>query len=107
METVKARIGLAETTLVVDANGAYRAQEVLHIDNAASSFSKFACPRAPTLDRQGGRRARQADAVAGAADPRRVRIPLIKTAPGDRLRGGVEIWRQDAGHPRVATSSFR
>ena len=40
VETVGARIGLAETTLVLDANGAYRAQQVLRMDNATEQFPR-------------------------------------------------------------------
>jgi hypothetical protein len=84
VETVGARIGLAETTLVLDANGAYRAQQVLHVDNSTEQFLEIRLPEGADLwtARVAGE-AVKPTVVAGAADRGSVRIPLIKTAPGD------------------------
>jgi hypothetical protein len=84
VETVDARIGLAETTLVLDANGAYRAQQVLHVDNRTEQFLEIRLPEGASLWA-----AKVADepvkptVLPGAADNGCVRIPLIKTAAGD------------------------
>ena len=82
--TMKARIGLAETTLLIDDNGAYRAEQVYHMDNATGQFLEIQLPEGADLWA-----ARVADeavkptALPGATDPLKVRIPIIKTAPGD------------------------
>jgi len=89
VETVQARIGLAETDLVMDASGAYRGQVVYHIDNRTEQFLEIALPEGADLWTavvagepvkptriEGGE-----SALAGQAG--RVRIPIVKTAEGD------------------------
>ncbi len=82
--TVKASIGLAETTLVLDAAGAYRAQAVLRVNNATEQFLEIRLPAGAELwaVRVAGEPVKPTK-VPGKADPRAVRIPLLKTAPGD------------------------
>ncbi len=82
--TVKARIGLAETTLVVDDNGAYRGQLILRMDNATEQFLEIRLPEDARLwtARVAGDAVKPTN-VPGAASPRNVRIPIIKTARGD------------------------
>ena len=82
--TVKARIGLAETTLAVDGAGAYRGQLALRVDNATEQFLEIRLPEGGRLwtARVAGEPVKPT-AVPGSTDARRVRIPLIKTAPGE------------------------
>ena len=90
--TVKAEIGLAETTLAVDANGAYRAQQVLHMNNATEQFLEIRLPEGAELWTAyvAGEpvkpvqtpAATVAGTTAAKAATRDVRIPIIKTAPG-------------------------
>ena len=84
VQVVGARIGLAETMLVLDANGAYRAAAAFRMNNATEQFLEVELPEGaelwtavvadqpvkPIWDRK-------------AADSRRVSIPLVKTAAGD------------------------
>ena len=84
VETVGARIGLAQTDLVMDSSGAYRGQVVYRIDNRIEQFLEVEMPQGAAL---------WTAVVAGepvkptlmddAAAPRRVRIPIVKTASGD------------------------
>ena len=84
VETVGARIGLAQTDLVMDSSGAYRAQVVYRIDNRTEQFLEVEMPQGASL---------WTAVVAGEpvkptlmdddAAPRRVRIPIVKTASGD------------------------
>ena len=84
VETARARIGLAETVLVMDASGAYRAQQTYHIDNRLEQFLEVQMPEGAVL---------WTAVVAGEpvkptvldtkVQPRAVRIPLIKTAAGE------------------------
>ncbi len=88
--TVKASIGMAETTLAVDANGAYRAAETLRMDNATEQFLEIELPEGAELwtARVAGEPVKPTQTPSGeksgaVSNPRRVRIPLIKTAPGE------------------------
>ena len=81
VETVKARIGLAETVLVLDAHGAYRGRQVYRIDNRTEQFLEVLLPAGADL---------WTATVAGEpvkpvrlSEAARVRIPIIKTAAGD------------------------
>jgi hypothetical protein len=82
--TVKARIGLSETRLVVDDNGAYRGQVTLWMDNATEQFLEVRLPEGARLwaARVAGEAVKPTN-PPGAASPQSVRIPLIKTARGD------------------------
>ena len=84
VQTVGARIGLVETTLVLDANGAYRAQQVYHLDNTTEQFLEIQLPPNAELwtARVAGEPVKPTK-VPGAADLRSVRVPLIKTASGE------------------------
>lgn len=84
VETAGARIGLAETVLVLDANGAYRAAVSYRLDNTTEQFLEIELPVDAELwtARVAGQPVKPAK-VPGAAGSRLVRIPLVKTAPGD------------------------
>ena len=81
--TVKARIGLAETKLVVDANGAYRGELALRVDNATEQFLDIRLPEGGTLWTAAWPASRSSRRGPRLDRPARVRIPLIKTAPGE------------------------
>jgi hypothetical protein len=109
VQTVGARIGLVETTLVLDANGAYRAQQVYHLDNTTEQFLEIQLPPEAELwtarvagepvkptkvpQKMGTGTSPDTD-LAGIthvgsepvpifSQPRSVRVPLIKTASGE------------------------
>jgi len=84
VETAGARIGLAETSLVLDANGAYRASVTFRLDNTTEQFLEIELPKGAELwtARVAGE-AVKPTRDPKAADPRLARIPLVKTAPGD------------------------
>ena len=89
VETVGAAIGLAETTLVLDAFGAYRAQQVLRVDNSTEQFLEVRLPEGAVLwtARVAGEPvkpiAKPQAAATSIAKSQVVRIPLLKTAPGE------------------------
>jgi hypothetical protein len=84
IETAGARIGLAQTVLVLDSSGAYRAEQVYRLDNRTEQFLEIQMPEGAAL---------WTAVVAGepvkptlmddAGQAGRVRIPLVKTAEGD------------------------
>jgi hypothetical protein len=84
VETVGARIGLAETHLVVDAEGGYRGAVRYQMSNATEQFLEVRLPQGAQLWT-----ARVAEEpVKPTRDPRNVdpllvRIPLVKTASGE------------------------
>lgn len=84
VETTGARIGLAETKLVLDAHGAYRAEQVYRLDNTTEQFLEVQLPEGAELwtVRVAGQAVKPTQ-VPGAKQAGRVRIPLVKTAPGD------------------------
>ena len=84
LQTAGARIGLAETTLVLDAHGAYRAAQVYRLNNSTEQFLDVELPEGAALWTAwvAGEPVKPTQ-VPGVSDPRRVRIPLVKTAPGD------------------------
>jgi len=84
VQTVGARIGLAETNLVFDPTGAYRAEQIYRLDNATEQFLVVELPEGARLwtATVAGEPAKPTE-VPGAKNPRLVRIPLVKTAPGD------------------------
>jgi hypothetical protein len=84
VQAVGARIGLAETTLVLDPHGAYRAAVTFRLNNATEQFLAVELPEGAALWTAwvAGEPVKPAQA-AGAGD-RVVRVPLVKTAPGDR-----------------------
>jgi len=81
VETVEAKIGLAQTVLVFDSSGAYRAQQTYRMDNRTEQFLEIELPEAAAL---------WTAVVAGQPvkptlmdEARKVRIPIVKTAEGD------------------------
>jgi hypothetical protein len=110
LETARARIGLAFTDLVLDDNGAYRAELTCHIDNSTEQYLEIELPEGATLwtaqvagtavkptqapgqvpPGKGDRHLSQ-ERSSGFSEQKepvplsagRVRIPLVKTAPGE------------------------
>ena len=82
--TAGARIGLAQTLLVLDPSGAYRAAMVYRVDNSTEQFLEVELPPDAQLwtARVAGEPVKPARSTNDQAPPR-VRIPLIKTAPGE------------------------
>jgi hypothetical protein len=99
VETAGASIGLGETVLVVDANGAYRGQQTYHVNNTIEQFLEVQLPPGAQLwtATVAGQAVKPTEVPRGRVSPRRgsglgetgprvpdhVRIPLIKTAEGD------------------------
>ena len=97
VETAGAQIDLAQTTIVVDANGAYRAKVELSLDNSSEQFLDVELPDGATLwtVHVAGEPVKPAQ-VPGSSDARHVLLPVRKTAKGDlNYLRGVEVWRQD------------
>ncbi|HUW58373.1 MAG TPA: hypothetical protein VMZ92_17180, partial [Planctomycetota bacterium] len=85
VETPDARIGLAHTVVVLDTNGAYRAQLVYTMNNAIEQFLHLALPEGATLwtARVDGKLVKPTCDPADTR-PNQVRIPLVKTTEGDQ-----------------------
>jgi hypothetical protein len=82
VETAAARIGLAETLLVVDRSGAYRARQIYRVDNSSEQFLEVALPDGAelwTVTVDGA----PVKPVIGGGKLASVRIPLIRRARGD------------------------
>jgi hypothetical protein len=84
-EFTGAWIRLGETVLVLDAHGAYRGQQTYQVDNTTEQFLEVELPEGAQLwtAHVAGEPVKPSK-VPGAARQRQVRIPLIKTAAGDR-----------------------
>jgi hypothetical protein len=84
VQTAGARIGLAETWLVVDDSGAYRGVQDYHVDNTTEQFLEIQLPDGAALwsVRAADVMVKPVDGAAGSAAGL-VRIPLVKTAAGD------------------------
>ena len=89
LETARAKIGLAFTDLVLDVNGAYRAELTCHIDNSTEQYLEIELPEGATLWTARWRSSAQdpgtpvKPTLVPGQSARRVRIPLVKTAPGE------------------------
>lgn len=83
VETAAARIGLAETLLVVDRAGAYRARQVYRVDNSSEQFLEVALPEAAELWTVTVDGAPVKPVIGAAKAGGSVRIPLIRRARGD------------------------
>ncbi len=84
VQTADARIRLAETLLLCDAQGAFRGRQSYRIDNKTEQYLELQLPPDAELwtAAVAGQPVKPAT-VAGAGAGRQVRIPLIKTAQGD------------------------
>ncbi len=89
VQVAGASIGLAETMLVLDADGAYRAAAIFHTNNATEQFLDVELPGGAVLWTAvvAGEPVKPIDPPkkqGAAQSPGRVLIPLVKTAVGDR-----------------------
>ena len=84
LQTAGARIDLAETTMVLDANGAYRAKVEFTLDNSSEQFLDVELPAGAELwtVHVAGEPVKPAQ-PPGAKDARHVLLPVVKTAKGD------------------------
>ena len=86
LATAGARIGLAQTLLVVDEMGTYRATQEYRVENRTEPFLEIELPEGSRMwtVQVAGEPVKPALAAAGSTSAaQRVRIPLIKTAEGD------------------------
>jgi len=84
VKTAGARIGLAQTNLVLDNNGAYRAEVTYRLDNATEQYLVVRLPASAVLwTAQVDGKPVKPTRVPKAKSDRQVRIPLVKTEPGD------------------------
>ncbi|MGA2618168.1 MAG: autotransporter-associated beta strand repeat-containing protein [Thermoguttaceae bacterium] len=99
VKTAGARIDLAQTALVLDASGGYRAQVSFSLDNTSEQFLQIELPAGaelwtvhvagePAKPIRADRAAASPEAAGDAgtpepADARRVLVPVLKTARGD------------------------
>ena len=82
--TAGARIDLAQTTLVVDAQGSYRAMVELSLDNSSEQFLDVELPADAELwTVRVADQAVKPVKMPGAKDDRHVLVPVLKTAAGD------------------------
>lgn len=86
LTTAGARIGLAQSLLVFDEMGTYRATQEYRVENRTEPFLEIELPDGSSMwtVQVAGEPVKPALAATGAnASKQRVRIPLIKTAEGD------------------------
>lgn len=84
VDTVGARIGLAQTWLSVDQSGTYRAVQSLRVDNSTEQFMEIALPAGADLwTAQVAGESVKPTQTGDPNKPRHVLIPLVKTATGD------------------------
>ncbi|MFM9065979.1 MAG: hypothetical protein ACKOUR_01425, partial [Planctomycetota bacterium] len=82
VETVQARIALAQTELEVDESGTYRGRQTYQVDNGTEQHLEVELPAGATIwTVQVAGEAVRPQAAAGGQH--RVLIPLVKTAQGD------------------------
>lgn len=116
VETAGARIGLAQTLLVVDANGAYRGIQEYFIDNKTEQYLEIELPPGAELwtARVAGEPVKPV--VAANATTGTVFIPIIKSAAGDldyvvelKYGGQVELPHRPAkvSFPLMHTKNIR
>jgi len=84
LQTAGARIDLAETTMVVDASGAFRAKVEFTLDNSSEQLIEVELPEQTELWTVyvAGEPVKPAK-LPGAVNARHVLLPVLKTAKGD------------------------
>jgi hypothetical protein len=81
VETATARIGLSKAILAIDAQGAYRGTQLYRVDNSLEQYLVVRLPEGAELWTAHVAGEPVKPAADSASDT--VRIPLVKTAPGD------------------------
>jgi hypothetical protein len=101
VKTAGATIGLARTTIAVDGSGAYRASQLLKVDNRTEPHLEIELPESATLwtAHVADRPVKPSKIEKG--NERVLRIPLVKTAEGDLdypvlLKYGGTVGKLDA-----------
>ena len=85
VETVDARIGLAEAILLLDEAGNYRGRQTFHVASGTERYLEIELPDSAQLWTAHVAGSAVKPAVpAGTRGTRQIDIPLIKTAAGDR-----------------------
>ncbi len=85
VETVGARIGIAQTLMIVDENGTYRASQEYRVENRTEQYLEIELPRDADLwtVTVAGEPVKPMTAATPAGAGQHVRLPLVKTATGD------------------------
>ena len=83
VETAGASIGLARTVLFLDGNGAYRAHQSYNVDNQTEQFLALRLPEGASLWTAQVAGDFVKPVVPEGESGGEVRVPLVKTAPGD------------------------
>ena len=97
VETAGARIGLAQTVLMVDDAGTFRGMQTFHVDNRTEQFLEVELPEGAALWTARVAEQLVKPVLMDGAAPRRVSIPLVKTAEGGSgLHGGPQVRREHA-----------
>src|SRR4029079_3832677 len=99
VETAGARMVLAKTTLLFDAGGAYRGEQLYRIDNSVEQYLEVKLPQSSRL--WTAHVAGEPVKPASDATTDVVRVPLVKTARGDAdyavvLKYGGELGALDS-----------
>jgi hypothetical protein len=108
VEVAGARIELGETLLVLDSNGAYRAEQTYYVDNRTEQFLVVQLPAGARLwtTLVAGEPVKPTE-VPGGKTPGQVRIPLVKTAAGDLdFRVSLKYGGQITSPGRLQTIDF-
>lgn len=85
VETVGARIGIAQTLMIVDESGAYRASQEYHVENRTEQYLEIELPAGAELwtVTVADEPVKPMTSTTAAGSATRVRLPLVKTAAGD------------------------
>jgi hypothetical protein len=83
VKTAGATIGLTRTTIVVDGSGAYRASQLLKVDNRTEPHLEIRLPASATLWTAHVADRPVKPSKSDDGNDRVLRIPLVKTAEGD------------------------
>lgn len=83
VQTAGASIGLASTVLMMDDAGAFRGTQTFHLDNRTEPFLDIEIPDGAALWTAEVAGQQVKPVLMDATAPRRVSIPLVKTAEGD------------------------
>ncbi|MCE9555927.1 MAG: hypothetical protein K8T91_21470, partial [Planctomycetes bacterium] len=83
-QTAGAKIRLAETAMIVDGNGGYRAEQVFYVDNRTEQVLSLELPAGARLwtVRVAGQLVKPVRAATAGSS--QVQIPLVRTMEGDR-----------------------
>lgn len=100
VSTAGARIGLAQTLLVIDEHGFYRGRQSYRVDNQTEQFLLVELPAGARLlsARVAGRLVKPMEPEGSPSGASRLRVPLVKTADGEL---DYEVLLKYGGHRRL------